>query len=90
MTIGIMSVIGKDRVGILSSVCGWLAECNVNILDITQTVLQGSFTMIMRVDVTEATLPIGQLALRMQEEGAKMGLDITLRHEDIFNAMHKL
>lgn len=86
----IITVIGKDKMGILSAVCTFLADKNVNIEDISQTVLQGDFIMIMRVDVSASTLPLADLAVAIAEEGQALGVDIALRHEDIFNAMHKI
>ena len=80
----IITVIGKDRIGILSAVCTFLAERNINIEDISQTILQGDFIMIMRVE------PLAAVAVAIADEGKKLGVDITLRHEDIFNAMHNI
>lgn len=86
----VVTVVGKDRVGIIAQVCAALAENNVNVLDISQTVMQGYFTMMMVVDVSAATLPLAQLCQAMEDKGAEMGLSIRLQREDIFDAMHRV
>jgi len=86
----IVTVVGKDRVGIIASVCVELAEHNVNVLDISQTVMQGYFTMMMAVDVAESKLPLAELAQQLEEKGKEMGLSIRLQREDIFEAMHRV
>lgn len=86
----IITVIGKDKIGILSAVCTFLAKRNINIEDISQTILQGDFIMIMRVDVSACKDPLADVAVAIAEEGRQLGVDITLRHEDIFNAMHNI
>ena len=86
----IVTVIGKDQVGIIAAVCALLSEKNVNVLDISQTVLQEYFTMIMLVDVKEADLPFADLAELLKREGEAKGLSIRMQREDIFNAMHRI
>lgn len=86
----VVTVVGKDRVGIIAQVCAALAENNVNVLDISQTVMQGYFTMMMVVDVSAATLPMALLCQAMEDKGTEMGLSIRLQREDIFNAMHRV
>ncbi len=86
----IVTVWGKDRVGIIADVCVDLANFRVNVLDISQTVMQGYFTMMMVVDVTEATLPLAELCRTMEERGRDMGLSIRVQREDIFEAMHRI
>lgn len=86
----IVTVIGKDRVGIIAQVCGLLAEMNVNVLDISQTVMQDYFTMIMMVDTTEAEHPFAELVKKLEEKGEEIGLTIRAQREDIFNAMHRI
>lgn len=86
----IVTVVSKDRVGIIANVCNLLAKYQVNVLDISQTILQGYFTMIMMVDATECELPLAQLIQVMKDEGIKQGLDIHIQREDIFNAMHRI
>lgn len=86
----IVTVIGRDQVGIIAAVCTMLSQRNVNVLDISQTILQEYFTMIMLVDTTEAAVPFAQLKEELIEGGAARGLDIHVQREDIFNAMHKI
>ena len=86
----IVTVVGKDAVGIIASVCIQLASYNVNVLDISQTVMQGYFTMMMAVDVSGCQVPITELARAMEEKGKEMGLSIRLQREDIFEAMHRV
>jgi ACT domain-containing protein len=86
----IVTVIGEDRVGIIASVCADLAAFNVNVLDISQTVMQGYFTMMMVVDVSGATCPVAELAQKLDEKGKEMGLSIRLQREEIFKAMHRV
>ena len=86
----IVTVVGKDQVGIIAAVCVHLASFNVNVLDISQTVMQGYFTMMMAVDVTECNIPLAELAKEMEDKGKEMGLSIRLQREDIFNAMHRV
>ena len=86
----IVTVVGKDRVGIIANVCTALAEFNVNVLDINQTVMQGYFTMMMAVDVSVCNVPLAELVTRMDEIGKNMGLNIRVQREDIFHAMHRI
>ena len=86
----IVTVVGKDRVGIIANVCTALANFNVNVLDISQTVMQGYFTMMMATDVSAATIPMAQLAAEMEKIGTDMGLSIRIQREDIFEAMHRI
>ena len=83
----IVTVIGRDRVGIIAAVCGKLAELNVNILDITQTILKGNFTMVMSVDAGKANVEFDQLATALEKLGEQMSLSIRIQREDIFNAI---
>ena len=84
------TVIGDDTVGIIASVCTLLAQNNVNILDITQTILQGKFTMVMAVDIAKAKLPLTDLAEKLAKLGESMGISIRIQREEIFNAMHRI
>ena len=86
----IVTVVGKDRVGIIAGVCIKLAVYNVNVLDISQTVMQGYFTMMMAVDVSESSVPLADLSRNMEEAGNEMGLSIRVQREDIFEAMHRI
>ena len=85
----IVTVIGKDAVGIIAAVCALLSDHKVNVLDISQTVLQEYFTMIMLVDTKESDLPFADLADLLKKEGEARGLSIRIQREDIFNAMHR-
>ena len=86
----IVTVIGKDRVGIIADVTALLAQYGVNVLDISQTVLQEYFTMIMLVDAAQCTVPFADLARPLDEAGTQRGLQIRAPREDIFNAMHRI
>ena len=86
----IVTVLGQDRVGIIAAVCNRLANYNVNILDISQTILQGAFTMVMAVDVSQSTASFGELGKGLNDLGAEMGLSIRIQREEIFNAMHSI
>jgi len=86
----IVTVVGKDQVGIIASVCIKLAEYNVNVLDISQTVMQGYFTMMMVVDVSACKCPLAQLCSEMEAMGKERGLSIRVQREDIFEAMHRI
>ena len=86
----IVTVIGKDRVGIIALVSRLLAERGVNVLDISQTVLQDYFTMIMLVDASGCTVPFAEIAGELAGEGEEHGIQIRIQREDIFNAMHKI
>ena len=86
----IVTVIGKDRVGIIADVTALLAQYGVNVLDISQTVLQEYFTMVMLVDAAQCTVPFADLARTLDEAGTQRGLQIRAQREDIFNAMHRI
>ncbi len=86
----IVTVVGQDRVGIIAAVCAKLAEFNVNVLDISQTVMQGYFTMMMATEVSGCNVPLAELAQRMDELGTSMGLSIRVQREDIFQSMHRI
>ena len=86
----IVTVVGKDTVGIIAAVCVQLASYNVNVLDIRQTVMQGFFTMMMAVDVSGCSVPLAELAKVMDEKGKEMNLSIRVQREDIFEAMHRV
>ena len=86
----IVTVVGKDRVGIIADVCTILAKNGVNILDISQTILQDYFTMMMIVDVSGCTVDFSQLADVLKAHGEESGLSIRVQREDIFDAMHRI
>lgn len=86
----IVTVIGKDRVGIIAKVATVLAAANANILDIAQTILQEFFVMIMMVDLGEATVAFDELKRRLNAAGEELGLKIDAQHEDVFKYMHRI
>ena len=86
----VVTVVGKDQVGIIAHVCVRLAQYNVNVLDISQTVMQGYFTMMMVVDVEGCNVPLDQLSMLMDEAGKEKNLSIRVQREDIFEAMHRI
>ena len=86
----IVTVVGKDQVGIIAAVCVKLAEYNVNVLDISQTVMQNYLTMMMVVDVSGCTVPLAELVGLMEDMGEERGLSIRIQREDIFEAMHRI
>ena len=86
----IITVIGKDRVGIIATVCTYLAEHNINILDIDQSIIQGYFHMMMIVDANGADRDFAVLARDLEEIGVKLGVQIKMQHEDIFDIMHRI
>ena len=86
----IISVIGKDQKGIIAKVTGILLENDINILDISQTIMQDFFTMIMVVDVADFADNLEGLSQKFQVLEDEMGLKIRLQHEDIFNFMHRI
>ena len=86
----VVTVIGKDKTGIISKVSTFLADKGVNILDISQTILEEYFAMIMLVDISNCEEKLATLADECREMGEKIGMSIHLQHEDIFNAMHSL
>ena len=85
-----ITVIGKDRVGILAGVSAKCAEYGVNIADVSQTVLDDMFVMIMMIDIGAIKVGFGDFAALMQEYGKEIGMDIRAMHEDIFNSMHRI
>lgn len=86
----IISVLGKDRVGIIASVSGILSEFNVNILDISQTILQGYFAMILMADIGESKINLESLKEKLSTLGTELGVRIDVQHTDAFNYMHRL
>ena len=86
----IVTVVGKDQVGIIAGVCNRLAEYNINVLDISQTIMQGYFTMMMVVDLALCTTAFDVLSREMKAYGDEKGLSIRIQREDIVDAMHKL
>lgn len=86
----VISVIGKDTVGILAKVSAACATRNANILDVTQSVMQDMFVMVMLADITKMDCDFGVLADDLRNLGTELGLDIRVMHEDIFNSMHRI
>ena len=86
----IVSVIGKDAVGIISKVSAVCSQCNANIIDITQSVLQDMFVMVMLTEIKELNCPFNEYSQKMKALGEENGLDIRVMHEDIFNSMHRI
>ncbi len=84
----VITVTGKDSVGIIARVSALCAEHKANIIEITQSVLSEYFAMIMLVEIKELDLPFSAFAEKLAEEGRARGLDIRAMHEDIFNTMH--
>ena len=86
----VITVVGIDRVGIIAGVSGFLAARRVNIKDISQTILEDVFTMIMLVDLAGLTTDIKDLAEGLAALGAELGVSIRIQHSDIFDAMHRI
>lgn len=86
----VVTVIGKDRVGIIAGVSGCLADQGVNILDISQTILQDYFNMIMLVDVDTERVALPELSESLRAVGDHLGVQIRVQHEEIFTAMHRI
>lgn len=86
----IITVIGKDTVGIIAKVCTYLADHRVNVLDISQTIVQGFFNMMMIVDANHADKPFEVLSAELTQLGQQIGVSIKMQHEDIFNSMHRI
>lgn len=86
----IITVVGKDTVGIIAKVCTYLAENKVNILDISQTIVQDYFNMMMIVDANNSTKPFGDLSDELANIGTEIGVQIKVQQEDIFNSMHRI
>lgn len=86
----IITVLGRDRVGILAGITAVLAEAGVNILDISQTILQEFFTMIMIVDLRGNTLTFSTLQEQLREKGEDLGVQVTIQRVDVFKFMHRI
>ncbi len=86
----IVTVIGKDRIGIIAQVSDILAKNMVNILDISQTILQENFTMIMLVDLSKIKISFSELSKKLDEKGKTLGLQIKVQRDEIFKAMHQV
>lgn len=86
----IISVLGGDRPGIIAEISGCLYRHNLNILDITQTILSGYFTMVMMVDLADMNVSYAEMTAALNELGEKLGLEIRMQRSEIFDAMHRL
>ena len=86
----IVTVVGMDRVGIIGEVCTTLASLQINIVDISQTVMQDFFTMMMLVDTTACPKSFDEVADALSAKGEQMGLSIRIQRQDIFQAMHRI
>ena len=86
----IVTVLGEDTVGIIAKVCTYLAENEINILDISQTIIQGYFNMMMIVDTNQSSKPFGEMVSELDQIGEEIGVKIRCQHEDIFNKMHRI
>ncbi|MBR4806921.1 MAG: ACT domain-containing protein [Lachnospiraceae bacterium] len=90
MTKTIITVVGKDTVGIIAKVCTYLANNKINILDISQTIVSGFFNMMMIVDMNQSEKPFNDCAKELEQIGEEIGVKITCQHEDIFTKMHRI
>jgi len=90
MNKAIITVVGKDRVGIIAGVCTYLAENQINILDITQTIVKGFFNMMMVVDVENITKSFGEVARELEQVGEGIGVSVKIQREEIFLKMHRI
>ena len=84
----VVTVVGKDRVGIIATVSNLLAENKVNILSINQNIMDGFFNMVMLAETTDDTVKLGELAPQLKKKGEEIGVEIKAQHQDIFNVMH--
>ncbi len=90
MTRAIITVVGRDAVGIIAKVCTYLADSGINILDISQTIVQGFFNMMMVVDMSGCNRPFGAVADELAQLGEQTGVQVKCQLEDIFNRMHRI
>ncbi len=86
----IITVVGKDTVGIIAKICTYLANNRVNILDISQTIVQGFFNMMMIVDTDDSVKPFGELSDELEQIGDEIGVKIKCQREEIFTKMHRI
>lgn len=86
----IITVVGEDTVGIIAKVCTYLAENNVNILNISQTIIEGYFNMMMITDTSMTAKKLSELAEELETLGKEIGVVIHVQHEDIFTKMHRI
>ena len=87
---GIITVIGKDREGIIAHVSGFLFQYGINILDISQTILSGYFTMVMLVDLSKMNISFQEMNALLDRQGEEQGVEIRMQRSEIFDAMHRV
>jgi ACT domain-containing protein len=90
MEMAVVAVLGADRVGIVAGISNVLARHNVNIVDISQTVVRDIFSMIMVVDISKADVDISQLRKELEEEGRRLGVMVSVYHIDVFRYMQRI
>ena len=86
----IITVVGPDRVGIIAEVCTLLAEMKISVVEISQTIMEDTFTMIMLVDLAECEMPFDRLSQHLRSVGEARGLAVHVQRQDIFDAMHRI
>lgn len=86
----VLTIVGKDKVGITAKVSNALAEMNINIININQNIMQGFFNMVLIADMAEANVPIAEARDKMAALGEEIGVEIRLQSEEIFSAMHSI
>lgn len=86
----VLTIVGKDKVGITAKVSNALAEMNINIININQNIMQGFFNMVLIADMSEANVPIAEARDKMAALGEEIGVEIRLQSEEIFSAMHRI
>ncbi|MCI5948913.1 MAG: ACT domain-containing protein [Oscillospiraceae bacterium] len=86
----VITVLGRDKVGIIAGICTKLAELNINVLDINQTIMQNMFTMTMLVDTSGSKEEFSKLVDELKCEGERLNVNIRIQREDIFDAMHRI
>ena len=85
----IITVVGKDTVGIIAKVCTYLANNRINVLDISQTIVQDFFNMMMIADIAQSSKPFGDCSMELEQIGEEIGVTIKCQREEIFNKMHR-
>lgn len=86
----VLTIVGKDKVGIIAKVSQTLAECNINIININQNIMQGFFNMVLIADMSKANVTLKEAQARFAELGQQIGVEIRLQSEEIFTAMHRI
>lgn len=86
----IITVLGKDKIGIIAKVSTYLADLDINVLDISQSIIEGYFNMIMIVDITKLKEPLEVVREKLSIIGTELKIIVTIQHEDIFNSMHRI